>query len=318
MPDEQMTQILDVLKEAFMGYGFISLAMLDDMGTGPKFRIQVYNARETTASGVNSLWESMREGRMVLNQSELHAIIIACPGHYIQQESLMKNSCVVQSIDWAPDGVGTTDAIFANGLHRHHAVKEHLCGSDLKIMHDISDCVASAKQAGTINKAQGVELEKHLYEVRLKIREKSLWITSCYDKGDRLSPFWRLPVELTFIHSTDFIDASPIRALVETHLGSNSRMFHIPDSADDILRLCLQALANAEESQHDAVIDNIRTHLTSIANKASKILGDPDLVKTLAQLYHFQYFFANKFMSTNMIFNWWTILQEVCSHVTVK
>jgi hypothetical protein len=309
-----------VIAEATMGYALISIAYLNDMGRGPQLTMKVYNPREATAAGVKKIWDSMQEGRLVINRSKVHAIEIALPSRYVKPDSLSADPHKAKLVDWSQHAKGGLDAILANGQHRHLAVSQHLCGQNLATLAQIQQKYEVACQAGDKGKKAREKAEKLMMEMRRVIDEQSQWLAVFYDTGETLFIFVSLKSETeACICSIDIINASPLHKQIEAHIGNNLRMFSIPDSPDDIMRMTLQTLSTEREEQYEAVLHNVLDLIISASNKkVIAVLENHGFVKALAHLFRFPYIFANKFVSTTTMHSWGSVTREVCSDIILN
>jgi hypothetical protein len=305
-----------VIAEATMGYALISMAYLNDMGRGPPLTMKVYNPQKATADGIKNIWNSMQEGRLVINQSKVHAIQIALPFCYVKPNSPSANPYDANLVDWSQYAMGRLDAILANGQHHHLAV----CGQNIATLDQIQEKYEVACKARDKGEKACEKAEKLMMDMRKVIDEQSQWLAVFYDTGKTLFIFVALKSETqAFICSIDIINASPLKKQIEAHIGNNLRMFSIPNSPDDIMRMMLQTLSTEREEQYEAILHNVLDLIISASNKkVIAVLENHGFVKALAHLFRFPYIFTNKFVSMTTMHSWGSVTQKVCSDIILN
>ncbi|KAI6096773.1 hypothetical protein F5141DRAFT_1220559 [Pisolithus sp. B1] len=265
---EMIDHIKGLVNQATLGYALMTVMDDNDLGTGPMMQRQQINLRGIDKAFMADFLKGM-EVHGLQNRFLEHALDLAVHKADIDISSLQPahSTEYTNSVKWQ-ENANSSSSILYNGNHRFTYMREHSPYRKIylqrkKALEDITQVTS-----GHMHEAY----REAIRESEKQIRAGGVWLVRFLD--------------------LDFIQSHEDRALVESHMASNSVLPVHQDSEHDSLQLIMKILLDtsspeAREKFIQQALKSIRSMNTS---SLGKILRDRTLFNSVFNLFQFNHF----------------------------
>lgn len=265
---EMIDHIKGLVNQATLGYALMTVMDDNDLGTGPMMQRQQINLRGIDKSFMAEFLKGV-EVHGLQNRFLEHALDLAVHKADIDISSLQpaQSTEYNNSVKWQENAKSSTSILY-NGNHRFTYMREHSPYRKIFLQHKKAQEEVTQVTSGHMHEAY----REAIRESEKQIRAGGVWLVRFLD--------------------LDFIQSHEDRALVESHVASNSVLPVHQDSEHDSLQLIMKILLDT--SSPDAREKFIQQALKSIqsmnTSHLGKILRDRTLFNSVFNLFQFNHF----------------------------